>query len=327
MNENKNTKLTMSVSPHFKSTETTMGVMLNVIIALLPALIASIFIFKMKAFMVIATSVISCVLFEYIARKIMKKENTIYDLSAVVTGILLAFNLPSNIPLWIVVLGALIAIVVVKQFFGGLGQNFVNPALAARIILMSSFPARMSSWPVPGKDVTVTGATPMALLKQHNIQDLPSIKDMLFGMHGGSLGETCAIALILGGLYLIIKKVITPTIPLTYIATVAIGMLFASKFNFTFMLYEVLGGGLLLGAIFMATDYVTCPVTEKGRFIYALCAGILTLLIRLFASMPEGVSFSILLMNIFTPQIDKISRPKPFGFVKEKKAKKVKEEK
>jgi electron transport complex protein RnfD len=317
-------KLTVSSSPHVRSAETTTGIMLDVIISLLPALIASVIIFGARTLAVVATSVISCVLAEYLSRKAMKKEQTITDLSAVVTGILLAYNLPAGIPLYIVVIGAIAAIVVAKQMFGGLGQNFVNPALLGRIVLMVSFPTKMTTWAMPGNDVTVTGATPMSYLKHKDLASLPAFKEMFLGLHGGSLGEVCAAALLLGGIYLVIRKVISPVIPCFYVGTVAILMLIAGKGDWSYVLYEILGGGLLLGAIFMATDYTTSPITTKGKIIYAVGAGCITCLIRLFGSLPEGVSFSIILMNILTPLIDRSTYPTPFGTVKEKKAKKEK---
>ena len=299
-----------------RSAETTTGIMLDVIIALLPAGVASIFVFGVKALLVILTAVVSCVLAEFLSRKAMKREQTIGDLSAVVTGLLLAYNLPSNIPLWIVVLGSVIAIVVVKQMFGGIGQNFVNPALLARIVLMSAFPARMSASSFAGLnrigwDIdAATGATPMGLisLKDGIAEGAPTLMDMFLGTTSGCLGEVSALALILGGLYLIIRKVISPIIPCVYIGCVAVIMTIAFHFNME-----------AVGAIFMATDYTTSPITKKGKIVYAIGCALITCVIRLFGSLPEGVSFSIILMNIFTPQIEKLTTPKVFGYVKEKK--------
>lgn len=324
-----NNKLTVSASPHVKSAETTTGIMLDVIIALIPAGIASIFVFGIRALLIIAVSVAACVLAEFLSRKAMKRDQTIGDLSAVVTGLLLAYNLPATMPIWEVALGAVIAIVVVKQMFGGIGQNFVNPALLARIVLMSAFPARMSAGAMAGTNVTgwdvdaATGATPMGMISlADGIKDgAPSIMQMFVGTTSGCIGEVSAMALILGGLYLIIRKVISPIIPVAYIGTVAIITLIAFG-DFNAMLYEVLGGGLMIGAIFMATDYTTSPITKKGKWIYAVCAGLLTCLIRLFGSLPEGVSFSIIIMNIFTPLIENGTKPTIFGTVKEKKEKK-----
>ncbi|MBQ0135135.1 MAG: RnfABCDGE type electron transport complex subunit D [Oscillospiraceae bacterium] len=323
-----NNKLTVSASPHVKSAETTTGIMLDVIIALIPAGVASIFVFGLKALAVIAVSVAACVLAEFLSRKAMKREQTIGDLSAVVTGLLLAYNLPATMPLWEVALGAVIAIVVVKQMFGGIGQNFVNPALLARIVLMSAFPARMSAGAMAGTNITgwdveaATGATPMGMISlADGLKDgAPSLMDMFIGTTSGCLGEVSALALMLGGLYLIIRKVISPIIPVAYIGTVAIITLIAFG-DVNAMLYEVLGGGLMIGAIFMATDYTTSPITNKGKWIYAICAGLLTCLIRLFGSLPEGVSFSIIIMNILVPHIENATKPTIFGTVKEKKNK------
>lgn len=331
--ENKEKKFTVSTSPHFRSKDSTTGIMLNVIIALLPALIASVFIFGFRSLTVTAVAVASCVFFEYISRKIMKRENTISDLSAVVTGMLLAFNLPASMPLWMVVIGSAVAIIVVKQFFGGIGQNFVNPALVGRIVLMASFPTDISSWVSPSKADAVTSATPLVPLGKMftdgnisndilaNTDNLPSLLDMFIGQRQGCLGEVCAVALIIGGIYLVVRKIISPVIPLVYVGTVALIMLIAGKGNLQFVAYEILGGGLLLGAIFMATDYTTSPVTFKGKIIFALGCGIITSLIRLFGSLPEGVSFSIVIMNILVPHIENLTAPKPFGFKKEKKEK------
>lgn len=327
-------KLTVSASPHAHSTETTTGIMLDVIIALLPAAIVSVVYFGLHAFAVLATSIVSCVLFEYISRKIMKRSNTLGDLSAVVTGIILAFNLPSTLPLWMVVIGSFVAIVIVKQMFGGIGQNFVNPAITARIILMSSFPSAMTTWTQPLVTRTgeaVTTASPLASLagitKEADMAlalenaNLPSLKDMFLGLRPGSMGEVCAVALLAGFVYLLIRKVISPIIPLTFIGTVAVFMLIAGKGNIEFVAYQLLSGGLLLGAIFMATDYTTSPINKKGKIIFAIGCGLITSVIRVYGLLPEGVSFSIILMNILVPHIENLTTPKPFGSVKEKKAK------
>lgn len=327
-------KLTVSASPHIHSSETTTGIMLDVIIALMPAAVVSVIFFGLHALAVLATSVISSVVFEYVSRKIMKRSNTLGDLSAVVTGIILAFNLPSTLPLWIVVIGTFIAIVIVKQMFGGIGQNFVNPAITSRIILMTSFPQLMSTWTQPlvttnaGEDA-VTAASPLALMADITKTDdikaameaagLPTLKDMFLGLRPGSMGEVCAAALLIGLAYLLIRKVISPIIPLTFIGTVAVCMLIAGKGDLTFVAYQLLSGGLLLGAIFMATDYTTSPINKKGKVIFGIGCGLITSLIRLFGVLPEGVSFSIILMNILVPHIENLTTPKPFGSVKEKK--------
>ena len=314
-------KLTVSASPHVRSAQTVSGIMLNVIIALIPALAASVWLFGLRVLLVCAVTVSVSVLSEYIARKVMKRHNTIGDLSAVVTGLILAFNLPVSIPLWMAAIGSVIAIVVAKQFFGGIGQNFVNPAIAGRIILMVSFPTAMTTWTAPfaykSTQGTITTATPLAAEES----ELPSLLKMFLGMRGGSLGETCAAALIIGGLYLIIRKIISPSIPLSFIGTVAVIMLIAGKGDLSFVAYQLLSGGLMLGAFFMATDYATSPINFKGKIIFGIGCGIITSMIRLFGSLPEGVSFAIILMNILVPHIENLTTPKPFGTAKEKKNK------
>ncbi|MBR5437599.1 MAG: RnfABCDGE type electron transport complex subunit D [Clostridia bacterium] len=323
-------KLTVSPSPHMRSRETTTGIMLDVIIALIPALGMSVYYFGLRALLLTSVCVISAVAAEYICRKVMKRNNTVGDLSAVVTGLILALNLPSSLPLWMGALGSIIAIVVVKQMFGGIGQNFVNPAMTARIILMVSFPTAMANWVAPfagsWSPDAVTAATPMAVLAGAKGGDLslvadslPTLKEMLFGAHGGSMGEVCSLALIIGGLYLIAGKKISPIIPFTFIGTVAAVMLIAGKGNIEFVIYQLLGGGLMLGAFFMATDYATSPINKKGKIIFGIGCGLITSIIRIFGSLPEGVSFSIILMNILVPHIENFTTSKPFGYVKEKK--------
>ncbi len=303
--------LYVSPSPHIKTKNSTQKIMLDVIIALVPSIIASAIIFGIRALITILITTISCVLAEYISRKILKRDNTIYDLSAVVTGILLAFNLPVSINPFIAILGSIVAIVVVKQMFGGIGQNFVNPALVARIFLMSSFPSAMSNWTKPfyylnPVDVTTT-ASPLATYSASG--QTPSYLDMFLGVRAGCLGETCSIALILGGIYLIFKKVINPIIPLSFIGTVFLLSLFLNQDP----IFSVTAGGALLGAIFMATDYATSPLTNKGKFIFGIGCGIITVLIRVFGSLPEGVSFAIVIMNILVPHIDNLTKIKTFG--------------
>lgn len=313
-------KFTVSSSPHISSKDTTSKIMLDVIIALIPALIMATVYFGLRALLLAATCILSSVLAEYICRRVMKRENTIGDLSAIVTGLLLALNLPVNLPLWMAVLGSIIAIVVVKQFFGGLGQNFVNPAITARIILMLCFAGAMTNWVTPNFKTHIdglTGASPLGVLSGMQ-GEMPSLLEMLIGLREGSMGETCIIALVLGGLYLIIKKVISPIIPLTFIGTVFV-CTFLKDFDVNFALYHILSGGLFLGAIFMATDYVTTPITKWGKVIFGVGCGLITVAIRLWGSLPEGVSYSILLMNILTPHIDNLTLPKPFGKVKEVK--------
>ena len=303
-------KLIVSSSPHISSPVKTKNIMLDVIIALIPSLIASIYFFGPRAAVVVIASVATCVIAEYICRKVMKREQTIGDLSAVVTGILLAFNLPSSVPIYVPIIGGLVAIVMVKQ-------NFVNPALLARIILMNSFPVLMTTWYPSGNfgaDTTAM-ASPLANIATGHVDALPSYWDMFIGNIPGCLGETSALALLLGGIYLIARKVISPIIPVTYIGTVFV----LSAILGQDPVAQILCGGLFIGAIFMATDYVTSPLTNKGKFIYALCCGIITCLIRVFASLPEGVSYSIVLMNIIVPLIERATVPKPFGTVKEAK--------
>ncbi len=327
-----NNKLVVSASPHDRSHKTVRNIMLDVIIALVPALIASIVLYGPRALLVECVAVGTCVIAEYISRVVMKRGQTIGDLSAVITGLLLAFNLPVNIPLWMVMIGSVIAIVVVKQFFGGIGQNFVNPALVGRIVLLTSFPVAMSTWTAPLTWSTqnldgITSASPLTSIHtmvSSGTTPEASLIEMLIGWRAGCLGETCAVAIILGGLYLIVRKVISPTIPLTYIGTVAVIMLIAGKGNLNFVAYELLGGGLMLGAFFMATDYTTSPITFKGKIIFAVGCGIITSLIRIFGNLPEGVSYSIIIMNILVPLIENITLPKPFGTPKkEKEAEKV----
>ncbi|MCL2512330.1 MAG: RnfABCDGE type electron transport complex subunit D [Oscillospiraceae bacterium] len=334
----KNKLFTVSASPHISSRETVPGIMRDVLISLSPALAAAVLIFGFRSLLVTAVCVISCILSEYLSRKAMKRKNTVSDLSATVTGLLLAFNLPVDMPLWMAAVGSVFAIVVVKQFFGGLGNNFVNPAIGGRIMLLVCFPVAMSTWALPmawrtKPDVT-TGATLLYKLSGMDMSGdiaegmgaagLPSMFDMLIGRRGGSLGEACTIALILGGVYLIARKIIKPVIPLSFIGTVAVIMLFAGKFDLDFLGYQIMGGGLILGAVFMATDYVTCPSTNKGKLVFGIGCGVITAVIRLYGSLPEGVSYSIIIMNILTPLIDRVTALKPFGFVKEKAEKEAK---
>jgi electron transport complex protein RnfD len=306
-------KMIASSSPHIRSKETTTSVMLDVLIALIPALIASIYYFGFKSILVTALSVGSAVGTEAALQKLMKKRVTINDLSAVITGVLLAFNLPPSVPWWIPVIGSAFAIGIGKQVFGGLGNNFINPALAGRAFLMASWPVEMTFWTAPGGVVdTVSAATPLALVKASS-PAVQSLSDVILGRVPGCLGETSAILLLLGGGYLLYKKVISWRIPATYIGTVALIALLSSGFDFTHMSYHVFGGGLMLGAIFMATDYSSSPVTAKGKIIFGIGAGILTMLIRMYSSLAEGVSYSILFMNVATPLIEKYTAPRVFG--------------
>ena len=312
-------KLYVSSSPHFRNKNSTRRIMLDVIIALMPTTIAACVIFGLRSLVLVGVCVATCVLLEYVSRKIMKRDTTIGDLSAVVTGLLLALNLPVDINPLIAMFGCLIAIVVVKQMFGGIGMNFVNPALAARIVLLVSFPSQMMRWVAPfsgsGPDA-VTAATPLVAES-----GTYSYIDLLIGRCGGSIGEVCAAALILGGIYLVIRRVISPIIPCVYLATAALMSLIVGADP----LYQLLSGGIMLGAIFMATDYTTSPLTKWGKVIFAAGCGIFTILLRTYSNMPEGVSFSIILMNILVPHIENLTTPRTLGFVK--KAKKAEEAK
>ena len=312
-------KLIVSSSPHFHGRRTTQNIMLDVIIGLAPAMIASVILFGIRAAVVVLTCIASCILSEYISRRVMKRPQTVGDLSCVVTGVLLALNLPVTISPLIAVFGSVIAIVVVKQMFGGIGQNFVNPALTARIILMNSFPARMTHWTAPfdysATADAVTTATPLVTFWQNGGEGTPGYLQMFLGVHGGCLGETCTLAILIGGLYLIVRKVISPVIPVTYLATAAVLSAMLGRNP----MMDLLSGGLMLGAFFMATDYTTSPVYFWGRLIFAVGCGVLTVLIREFGSLPEGVSYSILLMNIMTPLIERVAKPRAFGKAKPQK--------
>ncbi len=310
-----NSVLLVSPNPHVRAKHTTRSIMLDVIIALCPALIASVVIFGWRALIVTAFSVCVCVVFEGFFEIFTKRDTTIGDLSAVVTGMLLAFNLPVDVPLWQVVIGAAVAIIVVKQLFGGIGCNFANPAITARVVMLISFAGTMSSFTYDGKST----ATPLSG------GDMPLMLRLFLGGHGGSLGETCALALLIGGVYLVARRVITWHTPVTFVATVA---LFTFVLGLAggdtlvgageFALEHILTGGLLLGAIFMATDYSTTPSTKWGKVIFGVGCGLITVLIRVFGNYPEGVSFAILFMNILTPHINSWTRKKPFGGVKSK---------
>ena len=312
-------KLIVSSSPHISSPVKTKNIMLDVIIAMVPALLASVYFFGPRALALVVITVAACVISEYVSRKVMKREQTIGDLSAVVTGMLLAFNYPATLPFWIAALGGIVAIVVVKQMFGGLGHNFANPAITARVILLTSFALRMTTWVEPhawksGAVDAVSAATPLGMIAA-GAENLPTYAQMLIGERAGCLGETCIIGLLIGGIYLVAKKVISPIIPVFYIATVFVMSAVLGQDP----VMQILSGGLFLGAIFMATDYVTSPITNKGKVIYAIGCGVITVLIRQFASLPEGVSYSILLMNILTPLIENATMPRVFGVGKEAK--------
>ena len=322
LNDYKGLKLIASSNPHIRNNEDTRSIMLDVIIALCPALIMSVIRFGFRALISVLVSVVSAMFFEWLYRKLMHKTQTIGDLSAAVTGVLLAFVCPVTLPYWMLIVGNFFAIFLVKQLYGGLGKNFLNPALAARAALVACYASAMTSW---SKVDAATGATPMALLKAGDMEALTAaypIKDMAIGFISGSAGEVSALMLLIGGVYLIVRKVISWQTPVAYIATVAVVTFLFPRGNdpMTFMLYNVLGGGLFLGAFFMATDYVTSPVTKKGQLIFGLGCGLITVFIRYFGSYPEGVCYSILIMNCCTWIIDKYTKPTRFGV--DKKAKK-----
>lgn len=302
-------KLHVSFSPHIKSSNSTMRTMLDVIIALVPASIAAVILFGIPALLVIAVCVISAVAGEALFNLAIKKEQTVGDLSAVVTGLILALNLPSNIPLWQAAVGSLFAIIIVKGIFGGLGKNIVNPAIAARVFMLIAFGSMTAAVFPEGMD-SVSGATPLSDLANDKAVDL---MDLFLGKCGGALGETCALALLIGGIYLIVRKVITWHIPVAFIGTTFLFTLALEGGNLETTLAWVLSGGLMIGAFFMATDYVTSPSTAKGKLIFGIGAGVITVLIRFFGGYPEGVSFAILLMNIVNPYIDSLTPRKLFG--------------
>jgi len=330
MTDYKNLKLIASSSPHIRSNEDTRSIMLDVCIALLPALAMSVYVFGIQALVLTLISVASCLFWEWLYRKLMKKSCAIGDMSAVVTGMLLAFVCPVSLPWWAIVIGSFFSIVVVKQLYGGIGCNFLNPALAGRAILVASYAGAMTSWVTPAEKVglfgsaadVATAATPMALMKEGAFDQLPAIGDMFLGKIGGSLGEVSALCLLLGGIYLLIRKVISWHIPVAYIATVAIVCLISAPEGIgavDYMLYNVLGGGLMLGAIFMATDYATSPVTKPGQLVFGIGCGLITVLIRRFGSYPEGVCYSILIMNCCTWLLDKYIKPTIYGAPKKEK--------
>ena len=333
MTDYKNLKLIATSNPHIRSNETTRSIMLDVIIAMIPALVFACFNFGIRALGLTAVSVVACIFWEWLYRKLMKKPQSIGDLSSVVTGMLLAFVCPVQMPYWMIIIGDFFAIVVVKQLFGGIGKNFLNPALAGRAVLLASYAGTMTSWvdPAAGKapiigsvaDV-VTTATPLAVMKTGDfaaLTDTYNVGNMFIGQIPGSLGEVSALALLIGGAYLIWRKVINWQTPVAYIATVAVlTFLFPKQgTGLEWMLYSVFGGGLFLGAFFMATDYATSPVTKKGQLIFGIGCGLFTVLIRYFGSYNEGVCYSIMVMNLLVALIDKYTKPTRFGVVKSDK--------
>lgn len=306
-------KVWVSSSPHIHSGHSTKNIMRDVLIALAPATAAGIYFFGLPALKTIVLAVLTAVATEFLIQKFMlKTKPTISDLSAAVTGLLLAFNLPSGAPWYLPVFGSIFAIAIAKQVFGGLGHNFINPALAARAFLMASWPIAMTTWPVPLSDGT-TGATPLAILKGSVEGELPSLMQAFTGNVGGCIGETSAILLVLGGLYLVYRGVINIKVPLMFIGSAFVFGFLLYGFDVTTAFYQVAVGGLMLGAFFMATDYSSTPSTLKGHLIFAFGCGMITMIIRRFGGYPEGVSYSILLMNVVTPLIDKYVQPKVFG--------------
>lgn len=321
-------KLIVSSSPHVRGNEDTSYIMKQVIIALLPATLAALYFFRLSAANVIFFCVAGAVVSEFIFQKISKQESTIGDFSAVITGLLLAFNVPASLPWWMCILGSAFAIIVVKMVFGGIGNNFINPALASRAFLLASFPVAMTSWTKTGVNWVSSGnidayttATPLSFLKNgaEGVSAITnsgvSLMDLMIGNIGGCIGETSAILILLGGIYLIYKGVITYVIPAYYIGTVFILTFVLSGFNLNFAIYEIMAGGLMLGAFFMLTDYTTSPMTTKGQIIYAVLAGVIATVIRMYGGYPEGVSYSILLANVVTPLIDKYVNNRVFGEV------------
>ena len=322
-----NQTMTISSPPHIYGKDTVERRMRDVLIALSPAFIMAVYFFGFRAFYIVAVSVISAMLAEYLFQKVRGKPTTINDFSAAITGVLLAFNLPPNVPVWIPVIGSFFAIVVVKQLFGGIGSNFMNPALAARAFLVISFPVHMTNWTLPD---AVAGATPDIVttatylgILQQNPDFIPRLSDymaLLFGKLGGCIGETSALALIIGGLFLIARRVINWRIPFFYLASFALfSFIFGRNGFFTgLVLFEMLAGGLMMGAFFMATDYATSPISPAGKIVFGIGCGFLTVIIRIFGGYPEGVSFSIIIMNLFVPLIDKYIRPRVYGHARRK---------
>ena len=305
-----NNTLHLSASPHIHSGRSTAKIMRDVLIALLPATVAGVVIFGLRALLVVGVCVVSCVAFEALFCLITKKEQTVGDLSAAVTGLLLALNLPANLPIWQCVIGSAFAILLVKCLFGGIGSNLVNPAIAARVFMLVSFSTSMATQAMPVVVDTASGATPLVEIAEGKS---PAIMDLFLGKTGGAIGETCALALLVGFAYLLVRRVITWHIPVAFVGSVFLFSFFMEGFNAATALSLILSGGLLIGAIFMATDYVTSPSTAWGKLIFGVGAGVLTFAIRYFGTYPEGVSFAILFMNILTPYIEKLTARKIFG--------------
>ena len=306
--------LVVSASPHFHTKTTTQTIMRDVLIALAPASIASVVLFGLRALLILAVCVCASVLSEYVFNFIVKKKQTIVDLSACVTGALLALSLPASVEIWQCIVGSVFAIVVVKCLFGGIGCNFANPAVTARVFLLIAFTSTVAggtSTVFADADL-VSGATPLALIKADKADELPTLLNMFIGNRSGAIGEACALALIIGGIYLIVRKVINWQTPVIFIATVFVLSLIVQK-DLSIALYEVLGGGVIIAAFFMATDYSTTPINKGGKMVFAFGCGLITMLIRFYGTYPEGVSFAVLFMNILSPYVEKWCAKKPFG--------------
>ena len=317
--------LLVSSSPHIVTNLDTTKTMAMVLIALSPSFLVSIYVFGARVILLTLVCVVASVGFEWVYNKMMHKTQTVKDLSAAVTGVLIAFNIPSNFPYWMAAIGCFVAIVIVKQLYGGIGRNLVNPAITARIVLFVSFTSQMTTWPLPSMSSIVdatTGATPLGILKEGSIANLPSNMEMFLGFIGGSVGEVSAIALLVGGVFLIWKKIISPIIPACFIGTVFVFAIIyytivggdASALNMA--IFHVFAGGVMIGAFFMATDYVTTPILPLGKIIFGVGCGLLTMIIRLWGAYPEGVSFSILLMNVLTPHINNFCEKRLYGGAK-----------
>lgn len=309
------TKFRVSSSPHIRSKDTVSNIMRDVVIALLPATLYGCYIFGMNAVMLVLAAVISAVATEAGIQKMKKERVTIGDYSAVVTGLLVALNIPSTAPIWLPIIGSMFAIAIVKQVFGGLGHNFMNPALGARAMLMASWPVEMTAWVKPGADA-VSSPTPLGIIGESLNVQLPSLMDVMVGQTGGCIGETSAALLIAGGIYLMFRKVISYRIPAYYIGTVFVMTFLLNGFDFYMAIYNLFLGGLMLGAFFMATDYASSPINAKGQIFFAIGCGLLTTIIRIYGGYPEGVSYSILLMNVAAPLIERYTQPRVFGGAK-----------
>lgn len=318
--------LIVSASPHLVTALDTQKTMLMVILALVPSLLVSTYVFGFRVLILTAVCIAASMFFEWAWNKLMKKKQTVGDLSAALTGTLIAFNVPSGLPYWIAIVGCFVAIIVVKQLFGGVGKNIANPAITARIVLFISFATEMTTWPLPRMNQTadaLTGPTPLGVLAEGNTVDLPSNMEMFLGYIGGSMGEVSALALLIGGVFLVWKKIISPIIPCCFIGTVFV---FAAVYYgatggdaLHMAVFHVLAGGVMLGAIFMATDYVTSPLLPAGKVVFGIGCGVITMLIRLWGQYPEGVSFSILIMNCLTPLIDTFFQKRMYGGAKNEK--------